>query len=231
MKPPRHEKLNHRRKRMGVVRKDPSQNPSPPTATAPKTTISHDQIAILTLRTRRHGPHGDGEVDVTRTDLGTVSRADALACGRARGGRARRGGGGYSGCNGRRSGRGRSDRRRDDGDFLLDAYVLHGFCCRFRRGGRRGLRGWRRCARLRSGAAGDRPADGRPFDPVHPSVTVGRDRVEQILHDVEVSGFARLARVGDGSDGVCAGGWVVDGDLLVADWVAVWVGGVIHQVD
>ena len=55
--------------------------------------------------------------------------------------------------------------------------------------------------------------------------------MEQIGHGVDIAEFASLTCVDDGGDGVCAGGGVVDGDLLVADGIVVWVPRVVHHRD
>ena len=63
------------------------------------------------------------------------------------------------------------------------------------------------------------------------SVAIRCDLFEQIGHGVDIAELASLARVDDGSNGVCAGGRVVDGDLFVADGIVVWIRGVVHHRD
>lgn len=50
----------------------PSKSASPLTATAPKTTISHDHITAHTLGTRRHGPHLNRKFRGAGTNLRAV---------------------------------------------------------------------------------------------------------------------------------------------------------------
>ena len=61
-----------------------------------------------------------------------------------------------------------------------------------------------------------------------PSITIWCNLIEQVLHNVHVAKCASPARIYDGGNGVCAGDWVVDGDLLVTDWIVVWVATVVH---
>ncbi len=63
---------------------------------------------------------------------------------------------------------------------------------------------------------------------MHPPVTIWSNGTEQVRRNIEVTECTAFTRIGDGGSSVRACGRVVDGDLLVADWVVVWVGGTRH---
>ncbi len=63
---------------------------------------------------------------------------------------------------------------------------------------------------------------------MHPPVTIWSNGTEQVRRNIEVTECTAFTRIGDGGSSVRACGLVVDGDLLVADWVVVWVGGTRH---
>lgn len=68
---------------------------------------------------------------------------------------------------------------------------------------------------------------------MNPAIATGCDGREQAGRDVDVIECAAHTGICDCGDGALARRWVVDRDLLVAEWVVVWVAAVarLHYAD
>lgn len=58
---------------------------------------------------------------------------------------------------------------------------------------------------------------------MNPAIAFWCDDTEQLGHDIDAAECAAHARILDGGNGVRACSWIVDRNLLAAEWVGVWV--------